>query len=306
MNIIFAGTPEPAVPSLDALARSSHEILAVLTRPDAPVGRKRVLTPSPVKRRALELGLPVIEADRLRGDVLGRLADLRPDAVPVVAYGAIAGPRALAIPRHGWLNLHFSLLPRWRGAAPVQRALMAGDEETGVSVFALDAGVDTGAVYAREATAIGPEETAGELLSRLAALGAGTLVAALDALAAGTAEATEQSGEASHADKVESADAALDLGQAADAVHRRFRGVTPAPGAWVAAPAGRFKIGGLRRAPAGAARLAPGELADSADGVLLGTGTEPLLLERIQPPGKAMMDARDFLRGRPDARLAGD
>lgn len=299
VRLLFAGTPAVAVPSLDALLASDHEVLAVLTRPDAPVGRKRVLTPSPVKARALEVGLPVLEADRLRGDVLTEIESLEPDAVAVVAYGALAGPRALAAARHGWFNLHFSLLPHWRGAAPLQRAIMAGQEESGVTVFRLDTGMDTGDIVRSTPFAL-PEIDAGEALERFARDGAAELVAALDAVAVGTAAYTAQPAEGTHAEKITTAEARLDFARPAAVVSAHARGVSPAPGAWALLGGARTKLAGIRTAPGapspGVGTVATGTVAGESC-VLIGTADGAVTVERIQPFGKPWMDAEAFLRG---------
>ncbi|WGW13787.1 methionyl-tRNA formyltransferase [Saxibacter everestensis] len=294
MRLIFAGTPEVALPSLNVLAESAHDVVAVLTRPDAPVGRKRILTASPVKARAIELGIPVVEASRLRGDVLDALAGFRPDAVPIVAYGAIVGPRALAIAP--WLNLHFSLLPRWRGAAPVQRAIMAGDSETGVSVFQLDEGLDTGPVLGTSRAAISDQDTAGALLERLAVDGAGLLLESLTQLAAGTATPSEQPAGGTHAAKVVSADAQIHWQDTAEQIDRTIRGTTPAPGAWTLLAGERCKIAPVTvRSDAGP--IVPGRIVADSSEVLVGTGTHPVRLGKVNPPGKGWMTAIDWMRG---------
>lgn len=315
MRLIFAGTPQVAVPSLEALLASDHEVVAVLTRPDAPVGRKRVLTPSPVKVRAEAAGIPVLEADRLRGDVLSEIEALAPDAVAVVAYGALAGPRALAAATHGWFNLHFSLLPAWRGAAPVQRAIMAGQTDSGVTVFRLDTGMDTGDIVARTAFEL-PEADAGAVLDDYAERGAPVLVAALDAVAAGTADYRPQAGESSHADKITPDEARLDFRATAPEVSARARGVTPQPGAWALIDGKRTKLFGIRTAagaptgtPTGTptglpadlpTELPPGRLTRHGDAVLIGTGDGAVSVAAIQPFGKPRMAALDFHRGRGD------
>lgn len=292
-----------AVPALEALLESNHEVIAVLTRPDAPVGRKRVLTPSPVKERALAAGIPVLEAARLRGQILDELDALNPDAVAVVAFGAIAGPRALSISAHGWYNLHFSLLPQWRGAAPVQRALMAGQMSSGVTVFRIDTGMDTGPVLAQQELDL-PSAPAGEVLDSYARTGAELLVTAFDQLADGTAELTPQQGESSHAEKIIPEEAELSFTATTAELVARANGVTPTPGPWALMDGKRTKLAGLTAAddPGSAAWQQPGQLAADADGsVLIGTSDGAVIVERIQPFGKAMMDAADFLRGRGQA-----
>ena len=299
MRIVFAGTPPAAVPSLDAL-HADHDIVSVLTRPDAPVGRRRVLTPSPVKRRAEELGLPVLEAARLRGAVLGELEALDVDAVAVVAFGAIAGPRALATSRLGWFNLHFSLLPEYRGAAPVQRALMDGRTHSGLTVFRIDEGMDTGPVLLQRTLDL-PAADAGAVLASYAREGAGLLAEAFSLLASGDCALTDQVGEPSHAAKIDPEEARLDLTRPAAEVLARFRGVSPSPGAWATIGGQRTKLAGLSEAGPDDAVPGPGRIAAVHDGVVLGTGDGAVRVAGIQPFGKPMMDAADFLRGRPDA-----
>lgn len=313
MRLIFAGTPHVAVPALEALLESEHEVVAVLTRPDAPVGRKRVLTPSPVKVHAEAAGIPVLEADRLRGEILTEIEALAPDAVAVVAYGALAGPRALAAATHGWFNLHFSLLPAWRGAAPVQRAIMAGQTDSGVTVFRLDTGMDTGDIVARTAFEL-PETDAGAVLDDYAERGAPVLVAALDAVAAGTADFRPQAGESSRADKITPDEARLDFRLPAPEVSARARGVTPQPGAWALIDGKRTKLFGIRvHSKGGTAAgdpgelpaevpsdLPPGRLTRHGDAVVIGTGEGAVSVAGIQPFGKPRMAALDFHRGRGD------
>ncbi|WP_349827965.1 methionyl-tRNA formyltransferase [Brevibacterium litoralis] len=304
MRILFAGTPAVAVPSLDALLTSGHEVVAVLTRPDAPVGRKRVLTPSPVKTRAIEAGLPVIEADRLRGEVLSELEALDLDAVAVVAYGALAGPRALAAVRHGWFNLHFSLLPDWRGAAPLQRAIMAGQDTSGVTVFRLDTGMDTGDVVLRREFDL-PEVDAGAALEDYAHRGAPVLVEALDAVAAETATFEPQPAAGTHAEKILPAEARLDFALSAQQVSAHARGVSPAPGPWAELDGKRTKLAGIRVAHdvttpgVGVVTTATTAAGDpTGETVVIGCAEGAVSVERIQPSGKPMTDAPAFLRGR--------
>ncbi|GAB3569373.1 methionyl-tRNA formyltransferase [Spelaeicoccus albus] len=297
MRVIFAGTPEAAVPSLEKIAAGSHEVAAVLTRPDAPVGRRRTLTPSPVKTRAIELGLDVIEASRVRGDVIDRIAALEPDAVPIVAYGAIIGPRALAVPKHGWVNLHFSLLPEWRGAAPVQRAIMAGRRQTGATTFALDVGVDTGDILGTLDMPIEPGTTSGDLLARMAGAGADLLLRTLNELEDGSARYTPQPETgATYAEKLATADGRLDWRASAAEIDARARAVTPAPGAWATMDGARFKLGPVSPRP-DVPTLEPGAVRVVAGDVLVGTGDTPVALGDIAPPGKKTMPALDWARG---------
>ncbi|MDN4596013.1 methionyl-tRNA formyltransferase [Leifsonia virtsii] len=295
MRIVFAGTPAVAIPSLAAVA-ARHEVVAVITREDAPLGRKRVLTPSPVAAEAARLGLPVIKANRLREEVTERIAELQPDLGVVVAYGGLVREPLLSLPRLGWVNLHFSLLPRWRGAAPVQHAVIAGDAETGAAVFHLVPELDAGDVYAELRRPIGPDETAGELLDALAVEGAALLADTTDALAVGTAVAVPQQGEITVAPKLSLDDARLDLTQPAERVYARLRGVTPEPGAFALLGGERFKLHAARRT-IDEPPLAPGAVEARGRRVLLGTGTDPLELVTVQPAGKRAMPAADWLRG---------
>ncbi|GAA2221832.1 methionyl-tRNA formyltransferase [Herbiconiux moechotypicola] len=298
MKIVFAGTPAPAVPSLERLAllAPAVEIAAVITRTDAPLGRKRVLTPSPVAEAADRLGLDVIKTNRLGDEATARIAALTPDLGVIVAYGGLVREPLLSTPRLGWINLHFSVLPRWRGAAPVQHSVIAGDTETGAAVFQLVAGLDAGPVFTQSRTPIGPHETAGNLLARLAESGAEQLADTMRSIAVGTASAREQTGEVTLAPKLTLDDARLDLAEPAERVYSRLRGVTPEPGAFVEIDGMRVKV--LEAAPArDRARLAPGELQGDGRAVFLGTGTEPLELVTVHPAGKKAMRAADWWRG---------
>ena len=295
MRVVFAGTPEPAVPSLRALAASGHDLVGVVTRHDAPLGRKRVLTPSPVAQAAVELGLPIIKADRLDADATAAISALRPDLGVIVAYGGLVREPLLSLPTHGWINLHFSLLPRWRGAAPVQHALIAGDRVTGAAVFQLVSELDAGDVFAQLRYDIPRGATAGEVLDALAVRGADLVTGVVDAIADGSAQATPQEGEPTLAPKLTLADGALDLAQPADAVLDRFRGTTPEPGAHVDVDGQRLKILAAYRGPEVA--LVPGEFALQGREVLLGTGEGTVLLKTVQPAGKGAMNAADWWRG---------
>jgi methionyl-tRNA formyltransferase len=298
MRLVFAGTPAVALPSLDAIAASNHELVAVLTRPDAPAGRGRRLVRSPAGAWADEHGIEVLTPQRPREpEFLERLRDLAPDCVPVVAYGALVPPAALEIPKHGWVNLHFSLLPAWRGAAPVQHAVLHGDEVTGASVFELEAGLDTGPVYGTLTENIRPLDTAGDLLERLATEGAGLLVVVLDAIEAGTARAHPQPADGiSLAPKITVEDARVRWDDPAFAVDRRIRACTPAPGAWTTLRGERLKLGPVRPV-ANAARLRPGELLVERAQVLAGTATTPVALDEVRAAGKRPMPATDWARG---------
>jgi methionyl-tRNA formyltransferase len=306
MRLVFAGTPAAAVPSLHRLAASPHEIAAVITRPDAPLGRKRVLTPSPVAAAAAEHGLPVIRAARLDDAATAEITALQPDLGVIVAYGGLVREPLLSAPRHGWINLHFSLLPAWRGAAPVQHALIAGDRVTGASVFRLVPQLDAGDVLGEQRYEIPAQATAADLLGTLAISGADLLAAVVDEIAAGTAHGRPQLGEPTFAPKLTIADGALDWTQAAVRVLDRFRGVTPEPGAHTTVDGARLKV--LEVAPAGedVPALAPGRIAAVRGGILIGTATAPVLVTRVQPAGKGAMAAADWLRGlRADEPVAG-
>jgi methionyl-tRNA formyltransferase len=298
LRLLFAGTPAPAVPSLDALLASEHEVVAVLTRPDAPSGRGRKLSRSPVAERADAAGVPVLQPRSPREpEFLEQLAELAVDCAPVVAYGALVPRAALDLPAHGWVNLHFSLLPAWRGAAPVQHAIMAGDDVTGASTFRLEAGLDTGPFYGTAPPPMGPRHTAGDLLGRLAVSGAGLLVATLDGIAAGALAAVPQPAEGiSLAPRIEPADARVDWSLPAHVVDRRVRGVTPAPGAWTTWRGDRLRLGPLEPLDSSPA-LEAGELSVGPTGVLVGTGRGAVRLGQVQPAGKRMLGASDWARG---------
>ncbi|MBO1738476.1 methionyl-tRNA formyltransferase [Leifsonia sp. TF02-11] len=294
MRLVFAGTPAVAVPSLTILAER-FELAAVITRDDAPLGRKRVLTPSPVAEAAAALDLPVIKANRLGEDVTEQVERLRPDLGVIVAYGGLVREPLLSTPRLGWVNLHFSLLPRWRGAAPVQRAVMAGDAETGAAVFQLVPGLDAGDVFAQLRRPIPADATAGELLDALGDEGAELLADTVSAIADGTAVAVPQSGEPVLAPKLTIDDARLDLTRSVDEVYARLRGVTPEPGAWLLLDGERFKVHSAR--PTGGLSLPPGVVAEADGRIEVGTGTTPLELVTVQPAGKRAMAAADWWRG---------
>jgi methionyl-tRNA formyltransferase len=298
LRIVFAGSPAAAVPSLSALLASRHEILAVVTREDSPVGRRSALTPTPVASRAAEAGVPVLKTDRLDAVATQAILDLRPDLGVIVAYGGLVREPLLSGPRLGWINLHFSLLPRWRGAAPVQHALLAGDRETGVSVFQLVPELDAGPVYARVAEPVGRFQTSGSLLERLTGVGADVLAGVVDALADGTAVATEQTGEPTFAGKLRTLDGRLDWTAPAAEIDRRIRAVTPEPGASTTLDGERFKI--VEAIPAhDTLPLPPGHVEMYDRRVLVGTGAGLLELLRVTPFGRPKMAAGDWYRGRP-------
>lgn len=306
MRLVFAGTPEPAVPSLRRLAASDHDVSAVITRHDAPLGRRRVLTPSPVAAAADELGLGVIKADRLDAEATERIAALRPDLGVIVAYGGLVREPLLSAPIHGWINLHFSLLPRWRGAAPVQHALIAGDDRTGTTVFRLVAELDAGDIYGQREHDIPPNATAGELLAFLAEDGADLLEEVVNAIATGAVSARPQRGEATYASKLGDPDGLVVWAQPQAAVLGRIRGVTPQPGAHTTVDGGRLKILSAHAAPDDTPIAAPGVMSLLGREVIVGTATAPVVLGAVQPAGKGPMPAADWWRGlRATTRVAG-
>ena len=298
MRVVFAGTPNVAVPSLRAILASEHDVVAVLTRPDAPAGRGRKLLPSPVAEVAAEAGIEVLKPERARdADFLTRLEQIAPDCAPVVAYGGLIPKAALDVPKHGWVNLHFSLLPAWRGAAPVQHAIMAGDDITGACTFQIEERLDTGPVYGRLTEAIRPTDTSGDLLARLADAGAKLLVATLDGIEAGRLVAEPQPADGvSMAPKLTVDDARVDWAAPAMRVDRVVRACTPAPGGWTTFRDERLKLRPVRVDPSGH-ELAPGQIDVGRDGVRVGTGSHPVLLGEVQPQGKRVMPATDWARG---------
>jgi methionyl-tRNA formyltransferase len=315
MRLVFAGTPATALPSLRALIASPrHEVVAVLTRPDRPAGRGRHTATSPVKAAAEAAGIPVLAPERPRDpDFLARLADIAPDCCPVVAYGALLPRAALDVPEHGWVNLHFSVLPAWRGAAPVQHAVLAGDEVTGASVFQIEESLDSGPVFGVVTERIRPWDTSGDLLDRLASSGADLLVAIMDGIADGVVEARPQPADGvSIAPKLTPEITRVDWTVPGFAIDRLVRAATPAPGAWTTFRDKRVKLAPVlpdvpddvlaevgRRADR---LLAPGELAVTGRGqVVVGTGTTPVLLREVRPEGRTPMPADAWVRG---ARLA--
>ncbi|MFE2098775.1 MULTISPECIES: methionyl-tRNA formyltransferase [unclassified Streptomyces] len=299
MKLVFAGTPEVAVPALDALIASGrHEVAAVVTRPDAPAGRGRRLVASPVAERAEEAGIEVLKPVRPRDpEFLERLKAIGPDCCPVVAYGALLPKVALDVPAQGWVNLHFSLLPAWRGAAPVQHSIMAGDEITGASTFLIEEGLDSGPVYGTVTEEIRATDTSGDLLTRLAFAGAGLLAATMDGIEDGTLKAVPQPGEGiTLAPKITVEDAHVDWATPALRVDRVVRGCTPAPGAWSTFRAERLKLIQVTPVPE-RTDLAPGQLAVGKNSVHVGTGSYAVELLWVQPQGKKPMRAADWARG---------
>ncbi len=298
MRLVFAGTPDAALPSLRALLDSPrHEVVAVLTRPDAPAGRGRKLQASPIKQLALEAEIDVLTPKRPREpEFLEQLAELAPDCCPVVAYGSLLPRPALDIPRHGWVNLHFSLLPAWRGAAPVQHAIMAGDDMTGATTFQLEEGMDTGPYYGMVTEPISAGDTSGDLLLRLSESGARLLVATLDGIEDGTIEARPQPAEGvSMAPKLTPELVQLRWHEPAVVLDRLARGATPAPGAWTTFRDKRLKVGPVH--PTQEWGTPPGELRLEAGQVLVGTATTAVRLVTVQPEGKPAMAADAWLRG---------
>ncbi|CAI9406309.1 methionyl-tRNA formyltransferase [Nocardioides sp. T2.26MG-1] len=296
MRVVFAGTPEVAVTVLDAVAASAHELVGVVTRPDAPTGRGRRLVASPVAVRAEELGVPVLKPGHPRDPGFqDALRALQPDCCPVVAYGALLPQSALDIPRYGWVNLHFSALPAWRGAAPVQHAIWSGDEVTGTTTFRIVKELDAGPTYGVMTERIRPTDTAGDLLARLAEGGADLLVATLDGIENGSlVERAQQEEGVSYAPKVEVDDARVDWSHPAVAIDRQVRACTPAPGAWTTFAGERLKLGPVQRTDQ---RLEPGVLEVTKNAVLVGTGTEAVRLGDVRPHGRKQMAAADWARG---------
>ena len=300
MRLVFAGTPVAAVPTLDALLTSRHEVAAVVTRPAARAGRGLKVGQSPVADRAAEAGIEVLTpAKPSEPDFLARLREIGPDCCPVTAYGALLPQAALDIPPQGWVNLHFSVLPAWRGAAPVQHAILHGDDVTGATTFRIVRELDAGPVYGVVTEAIRPADTAGDLLERLSTAGAELMVATLDGIESGELEARPQPADGvSLAPKITPADAEVNWRQPATAIARLVRACTPVPGAWTRLDGGRVKLWPV--APgngAGARPLDPGRLLLQRNRVLVGTATDPVELGEVQPDGKRRMRAADWARG---------
>ncbi|MGH3352662.1 MAG: methionyl-tRNA formyltransferase [Nocardioides sp.] len=296
MRCVFAGTPEVAVPSLNAIAESGHELVGVVTRPDAAQGRSKRLVPSPVAQRAEELGVPVLKPDHPREpEFQAALKALEADCCPVVAYGAMLPQSALDIPRHGWVNLHFSLLPAYRGAAPVQRAVWAGEEISGATTFRIVKAMDAGPVFGTMTQALAPDETSGSLFEKLTEGGAELLVRTLDGIEDGSLEAREQPTDGvSYADKITVEDAQIDWTRSAVVIDRQIRACSPAPGAWTLLDGERFKVGPVTMAEEA---VAPAELVVRKNEVLVGTGTTTVRLGRVKAFGKKEMPAADWARG---------
>jgi len=303
MRVVFAGTPRAALPSLEAILRSRHEVAAVITRPDAPAGRGRRPAVSPVAERAAEAGLELLKPVRPRDpEFLDRLRAIAPDCCPVAAYGALLPQSALDIPPYGWVNLHFSLLPAWRGAAPVQHAVLHGDDITGATTFRIVKELDAGPVFGVVTEPVRPDDTAGDLLGRIAVSGAELLVATLDGIESGELRPQPQPSDGiSLAPKIGVQDARVDWGRPAIAIGRLIRACTPSPGAWTELDGSRLKLGPVTEAAVpgepGTPGLGPGELRVDRSGVLAGTGTGPVRLGEVQPAGKRRMTAGEWARG---------
>ncbi|GAB2559314.1 methionyl-tRNA formyltransferase [Leucobacter ruminantium] len=298
MRIVFAGTPEFAVPSLHALADAGHDIVGVITREDAPVGRKRVLTPSPVARAAEERGLSVLKANRLDDVATEWVRGLDAELGAIVAYGGLVREPLLSLPLHGWINLHFSELPAWRGAAPVQRALEAGEQRLGVTVFRLVEALDAGDVLTRDAKRFPEGTTAGEALSELASYGTDALVEAVAMLARDPSAGEPQRGEAGYARKLAREDGRLDLGGSTAEVLAKWAGMTPEPGAFARFEGQPLKIHEMRRSDEPAGEGSPGTATLVAGRAVLALSDGALELVRVQPAGKPAMDGAAWLRGR--------
>jgi methionyl-tRNA formyltransferase len=298
MRVVFAGTPEAAVPSLRAVLDSAHEVVAVVTRPDARTGRGRKMSPSPVAELADERGVEVLKPATPRNpEFLQRLREIAPECAPVVAYGGLLPQQALEVPARGWVNLHFSLLPAWRGAAPVQHALLHGDEVTGATTFRIVSELDAGPIYGLFTEAIKPDDTAGTLLDRLAEHGAGLLVATLDGIADGSLQERPQPDDGvSLAPKVSVDDARVRWADPALAVERRVRACTPAPGAWTTFRGERLKVGPVGLRP-DVTSLAPGEVGATRREVFVGAADHAVALYEVRPQGKKPMPAADWARG---------
>jgi methionyl-tRNA formyltransferase len=298
VRIVFAGTPEPALPSLRRLIDSPrHDVIAVLTRPDAAAGRRGKPAPSPIAELALAEGIPVLRPSRPNEpEFVAELRELAPDCCAVVAYGALLRDELLAVPPLGWINVHFSVLPAWRGAAPVQAAIAAGDEVTGATTFLIERALDSGPVYGVVTETVRPTDTSGDLLARLAESGAGLLEATMDGIADGALSAVPQPTDGvTVAPKVTVEDARVRWDLPAHVVDRRIRSMIPNPGAWTEIGQLRVKLGPVT--PIDAESLAPGVIRVLKSTVQVGTGSTPVQLSTVQPPGKKAMNAADWARG---------
>lgn len=297
MKIVFAGTPPVAVPTLDALISAGHSVVGVITREDALVGRKRVLTPSPVAARSAELQIPTLKTNRLNHDAVAWAERLQPEVGVVVAYGGLLKPDMLEVPSLGWINLHFSHLPHWRGAAPVQRALMAGEQDLGMSVFRLVTELDAGDLLTTGTEHVSLGTTAGEALDALAQSGTSLVLEALTMLRENPQSGSPQTGQANYAHKLLREDGKLDPTQDRDRFVAHWAGVTPAPGAFVYEGGNPIKIHALTLTDTLPNRE-PGTVTLESNGAVLHLADGTVLLDRVQPAGKAAMDAKSWLRGR--------
>lgn len=314
MRVLFMGTPDFAVAALKAIMNAGHTVVGAVTQPDKPKGRHLHLEPPPVKLVALEACLPVYQPQKLTDGFKSTVAPLTPDVVVVAAYGKIIPKWLLELPRHGCINIHASLLPKYRGAAPVQRAIMSGEEETGITIMQIDEGLDTGDILLQEKISIGPNETASELESRLARLGAKLLVETLDKLAEGASIAQPQDGsQATYAAKIEKEETMIDWSVPAEKIRNTIRALNPHPGAHTYYQGMRVKIWraelDLLDLQATSQASVPGTVlfADSRSGLVVATATNPLRLEEVQPEGKNRMSGAEFVRGyrlSPGDRLA--
>jgi len=299
MRIVFAGTPTPALPSLQRFIDSPHhDVVAVITRPDAVAGRRGKPAPSPVAQLAHDAGIPVLRPQRPNSaQFIAELTAISPDCCAVVAYGALLSEEMLAVPEHGWVNLHFSLLPAWRGAAPVQAAIAAGDSVTGATTFRIEPALDSGPIYGVVTETIRPGDTAGELLDRLALSGGALLDATLDGIADGTLTPVAQPRDGvSIAPKVSVEQARVRWDLPAHVIERRIRAMTPNPGAWTMIGEMRIKVGPVSIEESGDP-VEPGVVVAERARVLIGTGSVPVQLGQLQPPGKKPMVAADWARG---------
>ena len=299
MKLVFAGTPDVALPALETLISSEHDVLAVITQPPARAGRGRELQPSPVHAVADKYGIKALYPDSIR-EIDAVLRELQPDAIPVVAYGQLIPETMLDIPAHGWVNLHFSLLPEWRGAAPVQHCIWHGDTITGATTFRIDQGMDSGPILGHVTQLVDPKDTSGALLDRLADTGSHLLRQTLDALEAGMiTPIAQQHDQATYAPKLQKSDSRIDWQLPAIEIDRRIRAMTPKPGAWTTMALSEHEIS-LSIGPVSTNRdiqLDPGVICVIDKNVFVGSATYALELDRIKPPGKKFMLATDWMRG---------
>lgn len=305
MRVLFAGTPEVALPSLRAIVEAGHQVVGVLTRPDAPVGRGKKLTASPVARLAAELGLPVLKARGPSAELLTQIKALDAEVAAVVAFGMLLTQPLLDVVPGGWVNLHFSLLPRWRGAAPVQRAILAGDQISGATTFRIVRELDAGPIYRTLQTTIGESETSGELLDRLAEVGAPLLLDTLADIQAGRTPVAQDSEGVTLAPKIHPEDVRIDWTAEAAQIDRLVRAANPAPGAWSTLVGERFQVLGVAPGNREGAPLAPGELTADRRHLWVGTGSADLRLTRVQAFGRKAMAGADWARGQQGGLPAG-